>query len=248
MPFNQPEEKSMKTIHTLLLALCLPALPALAQEQFTYTTNNGTLTITGCTNAYGNYDPLVIPDTIHGLPVVSIAYYACAYKSTTNVTIGNNVTNLGPYAFWSCIFLNQITIPKNVTSLGGSALSACGGAYGNPGIKVFFQGDKPAMDGGSAFINGILYRVPGTHGWADADAVLWNPTPQTGDGHFGVRTNAFGFNITGTPDIPVVVEAATNLSGVWTPLQSASLTNGSLYFSDPQWPAHPAGYYRIRSP
>jgi hypothetical protein len=40
----------------------------------------------------------------------------------------------------------------------------------------------------------------------------------------------------------------TNLGGGWTALQSASLTNGSFYFSDAQWANYPNRFYRIRSP
>ena len=33
-----------------------------------------------------------------------------------------------------------------------------------------------------------------------------------------------------------------------TCMQTCTLTNGSIYFSDPDWTNHPARYYRIRSP
>ena len=59
----------------------------------------------------------------------------------------------------------------------------------------------------------------------------------------------FGFNIAGTPDIPLVIEASADLAGSsWTPLHACTLTNGLVYFSDPQWTNHPRGFYRIRSP
>ncbi len=78
---------------------------------------------------------------------------------------------------------------------------------------------------------------------------LWNPQAQTSDDSFGVKTNQFGFNITGTTNIPIVIEARTNLGGSsWIPLQSANLTNGSFYFSDPQWTNYRSRFYRIRSP
>jgi len=38
--------------------------------------------------------------------------------------------------------------------------------------------------------------------------MLWNPLVQTTDGSFGVRQNQFGFNIAGTPDMPLVIEAS----------------------------------------
>jgi hypothetical protein len=238
-----PEGKAMKIVKPLLLVLSLLAQCSLVQAQFTFTTNNGAITITGCTNAWDYDGTVVIPDTINGWPVVSIDYYACSYKSMTNVTIGNNVTNIGPYAFWSCINLHNITIPKSVTRIGGSAFSG--------DKNIFFQGNPPAFD---YALYATLYYLPGNAGWDqflltnNYSGKLWNPQPQTSDGDFGVRTNRFGFNIIGTVGIPIVVEAATNMVGSWIPLQSASLTNGQFYFSDPQWTNHPGRFYRIRSP
>jgi hypothetical protein len=79
--------------------------------------------------------------------------------------------------------------------------------------------------------------------------VLWNPIVQTNDGHFGVHSNQFGFNITSTNSIPIVIEACTNLANpVWTPLTNVSLTNGSFYFSDPQWTNYPGRFYGIGFP
>ena len=47
-------------------------------------------------------------------------------------------------------------------------------------------------------------------------------------------------DITGSTDIPIVVEASTNLlSASWTALQTPTLTNGSLYLSDPEWTNYP---------
>ena len=78
---------------------------------------------------------------------------------------------------------------------------------------------------------------------------LWNPLAQTGDGSFGVGTNGFGFNITGTTNIPIMVEACTNLANpIWLPMSTNTLTNGSAYFSDPAWTNQPGRFYRLRSP
>jgi hypothetical protein len=95
--------------------------------------------------------------------------------------------------------------------------------------------------------------LPGTTGWGTTfggrAAVLWNPSIQTTNASFGVRTNQFGFTITGTANIPIVVEASASLaSASWTPLQTCTLTNGSIYFNDPQWTNYPARFYRVRSP
>jgi hypothetical protein len=61
--------------------------------------------------------------------------------------------------------------------------------------------------------------------------------------------NQFGFTITGTANIPVAVEACTNLlNGYWFPLQILTLTGDPIYFSDPQWKNYPTRFYRLRSP
>jgi len=79
--------------------------------------------------------------------------------------------------------------------------------------------------------------------------MLWNPQIKTRDASFAVRTNKFGFNITGTTNIPIVVDACTNLaSPVWQPLQSCTLTNGSVYFCDSKWTNYPTRLYRLRWP
>ena len=59
----------------------------------------------------------------------------------------------------------------------------------------------------------------------------------------------FGFIISWATNVPVVVEACTNLANpVWFPLQTNTLTGGSFYFSDSQWTNYPARFYRFRSP
>jgi hypothetical protein len=79
--------------------------------------------------------------------------------------------------------------------------------------------------------------------------VLWNPQAQTSDSSFGVQNNQFGFNIKGTTNIPIVVEASSRLSSAsWTAVKNCTITNGLIYFSDPQWTNFPSRFYRIRSP
>jgi hypothetical protein len=99
------------------------------------------------------------------------------------------------------------------------------------------------------------YYLADTTGWADfaantgIPAVLWNPSIQTGRANFGLQSNQFGFDITGTTNIPIVVEACTNLAQpVWVPLQSMTLTNGSVHFSEPLQTNSAARFYRIAAP
>jgi hypothetical protein len=66
---------------------------------------------------------------------------------------------------------------------------------------------------------------------------------------FGIGNNQFGFTITGPANISVTVQATTNLpGGSWTNLQSFTLTNGSIYFTDPGWTNYPGRFYRMAYP
>src|SRR5687767_8739555 len=72
-----------------LLLWLLLTLPAVVQAQFSYTTNNGTITITGYTGPGG---AVVIPATINGRPVTRIGDQAFYYEtSVTGITIPNSV-------------------------------------------------------------------------------------------------------------------------------------------------------------
>jgi len=182
----------------------------------------------------------------------------------TRVTIPNSVTNIedgpdtigGPVgAFFYCTSLTNVTVGRGLTYLGLGAFSWCTNLVG-----VYFRGNAPTPGQSPGFgeeifygTPAIAYYLPGTTGWGPTfstlHTALWNPLAQTSDGSFGVRQNRFGFNITGTPDIPLVVEATTNLAAQsWAPLQSCTLTNRLIYFNDAQWTNYPSCVYRIRSP
>src|SRR5262249_20493337 len=122
--------------------------------------------------------------------------------------------------------------------------------------NVFFIGDAPGGVSPTTFSgdNGAtVYYLPGSAGWtttfAGRPALLWNPQIQTGAGIFGVQSNQFRFTITGTTNIPMVVEASANLTnGPWLALQRITLSNGSVSFSDPQWTNYSTRFYRLRAP
>src|SRR5665213_3625389 len=137
----------MKTLKLLPLLLLL-ALPAVVQAQFTFTTNNGAITITAYTGPGGH---VTIPSMTNGWPVTSIgdyaflncsgltsvtipdsvtsigsaAFYQCS--GLTNLTIGTSVTSIGDYAFYNCSKLTGVTIPNSVTSIGNDAFGDCSG-------------------------------------------------------------------------------------------------------------------------
>jgi hypothetical protein len=101
--------------------------------------------------------------------------------------------------------------------------------------------------------NATVFYLPGTTGWGPTfgglPKALWNPLIHASGPGLGVQPDGFRLEVTGTTNIPVVVEACVDLSSmVWVPLQTNNLTGGALFFLDPAWTNHPARFYRIRSP
>jgi len=174
-----------------------------------------------------------------------------------NVTnISNGTLDFGGSlgAFWYSPNLTNVVIGKGLAFLGAGTFSYCGNLAG-----VYFQGNAPtpgeSNNGEDIFYVDplvTLYYLPGTTGWgstyANTPAVLWNPQSQSAAGGMAAGTS-FGFNVVGTADIPILIEASANPGGgSWVPLQSCTLTNGSINFSDPESATIPARIYRIRSP
>ncbi len=191
---------------------------------FTYTTANSAITITGYTGSGG---AVTVPSAINGLPVTSI---------------GND-------AFTNDVDVTSVILPSGVTSIGSGAFSNCTSLAG-----IYFQANAPSL--GAGVFSGdpaTVYYLSGTTGWGETfggrPTVLWNPQVQTIGASFGVQSNQFGFTITGSSNLVVVVEACTNLvNPVWVPVGTATLTGGSSSFSDPQWTNYPARFYRLGPP
>lgn len=196
----------------------------------------------------------------------------------TNVTIGNGITSIGYRAFADCTNLKRVLIPDSVTSIGNGAFFddtaltdlTIGGGTTNIGheafescsnlARIYFKGNQPSGVDNSSFygvLSATAYYLPGTTGWGtnfgnrywNLPTALWNPKVQSGDSSFGMRMNRFGFNITGTADIPIAIEASDDLAaGSWVLLESSRLTNGAIYFSDNGGTNYARRFYRIRSP
>jgi hypothetical protein len=124
---------------------------------------------------------------------------------------------------------------------------------------VYFQSNAPSVLEATFWYDNDarVYSLPGTTGWSNFynNTGFW-PTPWSlpyplilNGSSYGVQTNAFGFIISWATNIPVVVEACTNLSNpIWSSLGTNTLTSGWCYFSDPQWTNYPSRFYRLRSP
>jgi hypothetical protein len=168
----------------LLPLLFLSTLPGVVQGQFTFKTNNGTITITKYTGSGGT---VTIPSKTNGLPVTRIEFGAFHYctlltsitipnsvtsigdeaffdcTNLTSVTIGNSVTNIDNFAFCVCGSVTNVTIGNSVTNIGSEAFYSCSSLTG-----VYFKGNAPNVD--SSVFSGdrraTVYYLPGTTGWS----------------------------------------------------------------------------------
>jgi hypothetical protein len=135
----------MKTMRLVIWLAGLLVWPVVGQAQFTFTTNDNSITITGYLGTDGT---VVVPSTTNGYPVVSIGYAAFindgsltnvvlpktltnidtdAFTSTglTSLTIPDGVANIGPDAFAYCSSLASVVLGNNVVYLGDSAFFTC---------------------------------------------------------------------------------------------------------------------------
>jgi hypothetical protein len=162
-----------------------------------------------------------------------------AGNPAASYAIPNGVTHIGDYAFFDCFSLTSVFFIGNAPSVGLNAFDVPEKSY-------------------SVADNATVYYVPGTLGWDDFSAntglpaALWflpQPDILTQGPGFGVESGQFGFTISRATNVPVVVEAATNLSNpVWLPVSTNTLVGGTSYFTDPQPANLPARFYRLRSP
>ena len=96
-------------VQTCLLAAALLS-PAVVRAQFTFTTNNGAITITGYTgNSVTN--------------IGNNAFESCT--SLTNLVVGSQVAGVGVSAFQSCIRLPGVTFQDKLTSIEDLAFWGC---------------------------------------------------------------------------------------------------------------------------
>src|ERR1035438_6272260 len=127
----------------LLAAVLLLTVSAVVQAQFTFTTNNGSLTIMGFTGISGN---LVVPGAANGYPVTGIAHMAF-YGDTnlTSITISDSVTSIGYRAFGGCSSMTNIIIGSGVANVGARTFWYCSSLFsisiGSPTIGInWFDG------------------------------------------------------------------------------------------------------------
>jgi hypothetical protein len=262
---------------TNLASVTIPgSVISIGSGAFEFCTNLASVTIPGSLTSIGDvafYDCSDLTNVAIPCGVTNIGDEAFAYTSLTGVTIPGSVINFGGGAFFDCTNLTCVRILPGVTTIGAYAFCDCTSlaCVTTPGsvtniedhafyyctnlVSDYFAGNPPAL-GTNVFsqaTNATAYYLPRATGWSSnfdgVRAVLWNPLIQAGGASFGLRSNCFGFNITGTTNISIVVEVCTNLAGpVWFPLQTVTLTNGSFYFSEPVQTNSPGRFYGLGFP
>ena len=115
-----------KELTRLLPLLLLLTTQAKVQAQdFNYTTNNGSITITKYIGLGG---AVTIPDTINDLPVTSLGFNAFAHcYGLTSIVIGSNVTTIENEVFEGNYDLTTISLGSGVKVIGQLAFLGCFG-------------------------------------------------------------------------------------------------------------------------
>ena len=184
-----------------------------------------------------------------GNGVIDIGVGAFRGCPLTYVNLGKNLGIIEDQAFYFCFPLTRVSIPGSVTNIGWSVFDGCFNLR-----TVVFEGNIP-LKASSLVGNSTpsVYHLPGTSGWGTSYALhpirLWNPQASPLDPGFGVKNGAFGLNITGTPDITVIVEASPNPGiGPWVPVSTNTLADGSSLFTEPAGLATGGRFYRFHTP
>jgi len=101
-----------------LCLLAMLALPSAVRAQLSFTTNNGAITITGCTYSTTQ---VVIPASTNGYPVTKIGDRAFGCVALTSLELPESIIDIGSGAFSSCFNLTNVVLDANLKSIGAAA-------------------------------------------------------------------------------------------------------------------------------
>lgn len=120
MKITQRGAKLCTLIPVVLLAISLTAF-----AQFTFITNNGSITVTGYT---GTNRTVVIPTN-----VTTIGDSAFYNRPLVGVIIPDSVTSIGSGSFWQCMNLTNAVFGNSLTNIGTSVDPV--GAFGQTALR-----------------------------------------------------------------------------------------------------------------
>ncbi|HEY9172910.1 MAG TPA: immunoglobulin domain-containing protein [Verrucomicrobiae bacterium] len=168
-----------------------------------------------------------------------------AISHTQETWLQTSVVGPGPLTFWWKVssesgydYLEFYTNSVRATRISGEVAWQqvnCTLGAGTHTLRWRYMKDSSASSGQD-------------RGWVDQVSfapVIARPVITVNDSSFGIRTNRFGFNVSGPAGQVVVVEGSTNLLN-WQSLQTNTLGSGPFYFSDPSTGTWPRRFYRVR--
>jgi hypothetical protein len=205
---------------------------------YTYTTNNGTITITKYTGAGG---AVTIPETIDGLPVTSIgdnAFFSC--NSLTSVSIPNSVTSIGWYSFCNCWCLTNVTIGTNVASIGSYAFSDCAGLDG-----IWVPASVTNIGDGAFFHVWTITVDSLNPAYSSVDGVLFDKNLTTLMQYSSVKEGWYTIPATVVSIGNSAFQDCMNLSGVTIPNSVTNLGNSAFRFCGLESITIPSGVVSI---
>ncbi len=160
----------------VLFALVFSGQPGtVAAQDFSFTTNAGTITIT----RYNGTDGLVtVPGEVGGLPVTMIGLEAFIHcTGVVEVLLPGSITNISDWAFYDCSSLTSINLPGKLISVGESAFGRCASLSG-----VEIPGSVTSIGDGAFLHCGGLLTIsvdPQNANFSSRDGLLLNKNGTT---------------------------------------------------------------------
>lgn len=114
--------------------------------------NDGTTYTVKASSVSDTTGEIVVPETVNGKPVTSIARNGFANCTITKITLPSGLEKINQGAFKSCVALTEIVIPDKVTTIPSNAFSNCaeltsvtlGKAVTSVGDSAFYECAKLA--------------------------------------------------------------------------------------------------------
>jgi hypothetical protein len=166
-----------------------------------------------------------------------------AYAAVTSSVSALTVLKATPLITWT----NPASIAAGV-ALGPNQLNATASV---PGTFIYSPSTGAILGAGTNLLS-TTFTPTDTNDYnavtASVSIVVYPANPLlllAGDGNFGFRSNAFGFDLSGNLGQTVVIERSTDLLN-WLPITTGAFGSQPLYFSDPTSSNSPSRFYRGR--
>jgi hypothetical protein len=215
----------------------------------------------GRINADGTIDPDFIPNADNAVSAIAV-------QSDGSVLLGGSFSTIAGQTRWNIARLQSVGLSTEHLDYDGSTLTwmrdgpgpevwRTSFEYSTNGVTWTNLAAGSRISGGwqipdlslppGATIRARGYVTGGEYNGSSwfIESLLPTVAILTDDSSFGVMSNQFGFNLRSVGNPIVLVQGSTNLTQ-WTSLYTNTMSNGSLYFSDPDSTNAPQRFYRAR--